>query len=112
MSQYWMTVAILLPIIGGILVKVIPFPNQKIMKIYLECVMVVTSLLFFLNLFSPENAIFLRENPMYMIYANIPPRIFAGEVFFITLFGIFSALFASARASREVLNLTVSRAHC
>ena len=40
MSQYWMTVAILLPIIGGILVKVIPFPNQKIMKIYLECVMV------------------------------------------------------------------------
>ena len=64
--------------------------------------------LFFLNLFSPENAIFLRENPMYMIYANIPPRIFAGEVFFITLFGIFSALFASARASREVLNLTVS----
>lgn len=48
MSQYWMTVAILLPIIGGILVKVIPFPNQKIMKIYLECVMVVTSLLVFL----------------------------------------------------------------
>lgn len=26
----------------------IPFPNQKIMKIYLECVMVVTSLLVFL----------------------------------------------------------------
>lgn len=64
--------------------------------------------LFALKLFSPENAVFLRENPMYRIYANIPPRIFLGEVFFITLFGIFAALFASAAASREVLNLTVS----
>lgn len=48
MSEYWMIVAILLPIAGGILVKLIPFPNQRIMKIYLECVMLLTSVLVFL----------------------------------------------------------------
>ena len=48
MSEYWMIVAILLPIAGGILVKLIPFPSQRIMKIYLECVMLLTSVLVFL----------------------------------------------------------------
>ena len=47
MSQYWMLIAILLPIVGGILVKVIPFSNRRIMKIYLECIMIVTSVIVF-----------------------------------------------------------------
>ena len=45
MSQYWMLAAILLPVIGGILTRLIPFPNRKIMKIYLECVMIATSVI-------------------------------------------------------------------
>lgn len=48
MSQYWMLIAILLPIVGGILVKLIPFSNQRIMRIYLECIMNATSLIVFL----------------------------------------------------------------
>ena len=48
MSQYWMLIAILLPIVGGILVKLIPFSNQRIMRIYLECIMMATSLIVFL----------------------------------------------------------------
>lgn len=63
---------------------------------------------FFVMLLSPENAPFLRENPMYMVYANIPPRIFPAEVLFITVFGIFSSLLASWNASRGVLDLTVA----
>ncbi len=63
---------------------------------------------FFLKLFSPENAMYLRENPMYMLYANIPPRIFVNEVFFITVFGIFASLLASWCASSSVLKLTVA----
>lgn len=45
MNQYWMLIAILLPVIGGILTRLIPFPNRKIMKIYLEAVMFVTSVI-------------------------------------------------------------------
>lgn len=55
-----------------------------------------------------ENALYLRENPMYMIYGNIPPRIIPGEVLVITIFGIFSSLLASWVASRGVLKMTVA----
>ncbi|MCR5723863.1 MAG: ABC transporter permease [Treponema sp.] len=59
-------------------------------------------------LISPETAMYVRENPMYMIYAHIPPRIFPGEVLVITVFGIFSALLASWLSSRSVLTMTVA----
>ncbi len=57
---------------------------------------------------SPENARYLRENPMYMIYGNIPPRIIPGEVLVIMIFGVFSSLLASWVASRGVLKMTVA----
>ncbi|MBQ7159495.1 MAG: ABC transporter permease [Treponema sp.] len=57
---------------------------------------------------SPESALYLRENPMYMVYANIPPRIIPSEVLVITIFGIFSSLLASWVASRGVLKMTVA----
>ena len=57
---------------------------------------------------SPESAAYVRENPMYMIYAHIPPRIFPGEVLVITIFGIFAALLAAWTASRSVLKMTVA----
>ena len=57
---------------------------------------------------APENARYLRENPMYMIYGNIPPRIIPGEVLVIMIFGVFSSLLASWVASRGVLKMTVA----
>ena len=57
---------------------------------------------------APQNAPYVRENPMYMIYGNIPPRIIPGEVLVITIFGVFSALLASWVASRGVLKMTVA----
>ena len=57
---------------------------------------------------SPENARYLRENPMYMIYGHIPPRIIPGEVLVIMIFGVFSSLLASWVASRGVLKMTVA----
>lgn len=41
--EFWILAAILLPITGGALTMLIPFPNQKIMRIYLEGLMIVTS---------------------------------------------------------------------
>ena len=63
---------------------------------------------FFTLLFSPENALFVRENPMFMLYASVPARIFPLEVFMIALFGIASPLAASYAASRDVLKMTVA----
>ena len=63
---------------------------------------------FFTLLFSPENAFFVRENPMFMLYASVPARIFPLEVFMIALFGIASPLAASYAASRDVLKMTVA----
>lgn len=64
--------------------------------------------LFGYMLIAPQSAPYLRENPMYMIYGNIPPRIIPGEVLVITIFGIFSSLLASWVASRGVLSMTVA----
>ena len=63
--------------------------------------------LIFMKIANPENAQFVRENPMFMLYASIPPKIFASEVVLITLFGICSSLVASWAASRNILKLTV-----
>ena len=63
---------------------------------------------FFVMLFSPSDADFVRENPMYLLYARIPARIFPQEVLLITAAGIFSALAASWLASRNILKMTVA----
>ena len=64
--------------------------------------------LFFVMLFNPDNGDFVRENPMFMLYASIPPKIFTGEVVMISMFGILSSLVASFLASRGVLKMTVA----
>lgn len=56
----------------------------------------------------PAMAVFVRENPMYQVYARIPARIMPLEVLFITVFGVFSALAASWNASRGIQSLSVS----
>ena len=63
---------------------------------------------FFAMLFSPEIADGVRENPMFLLYARIPTRIIFSETLFVVLFGIFSAVFAAASASRGMTRLTIS----
>ena len=58
--------------------------------------------------FSPNDAAAVAQNPMFAVYGNIPARMYAGEIFFITLFGILSAVLSSWLASREVLNAAIS----
>jgi lipoprotein-releasing system permease protein len=57
---------------------------------------------------SPQDAGAVAQNPMFAVYGNIPARMYAGEIFFITLFGILSAVISSWAASREVLNVAIS----
>ena len=59
------------------------------------------------RIFSPQNVDLVRENPMFYLYASIPPKIFTNEVVMISLFGILSALAASFFASRHVLKMSV-----
>lgn len=57
---------------------------------------------------SPQNLVYVTENPMYAVYASIPSRVFFGESLAITCFGILSPLVASWAASRNVLKMTVA----
>lgn len=45
MSEYWILAAILLPILGGVLVPLLPFKQRKGMMIFLEIVTMLTSLI-------------------------------------------------------------------
>ena len=63
---------------------------------------------FFCMLVSPEQAVWVQENPMFQVYAQIPARPVPGEILMITILGIFSALAASWAASRRVLELRVA----
>lgn len=45
MSQYWIIAAILLPMFGGIAVRFLPFRKKEEMYIFLEVIMVITSLI-------------------------------------------------------------------
>ncbi len=62
---------------------------------------------FFVYLFSPQNAIYLDENPMFQVYSEIPARMFPAEIILITLFGIFSAVISSVLASKQVLKINI-----
>ncbi len=61
----------------------------------------------FTYIFNPANIYYVRENPMFATYARIPAKIFPQEVIIIFIFGILSALIASAIASRDVLKMSV-----
>ena len=59
-------------------------------------------------LFSPQNAAFIYENPMYRIYASIPARFYFSEVLAVSLFGLAAPLFAALQASKNVLKMNVA----
>ncbi len=75
--------------------------------------MIMSKIVYYVQVFtemliSPASAAYVRENPMYLLYAHIPARIVPSEVLVITIFGIFSSLAASWAASRGVLKMTVA----
>lgn len=45
MNQYWILVAILLPMLGGVAVRFLPFKKKQHLYIFLEVIMVVTSII-------------------------------------------------------------------
>ncbi len=45
MSQYWILAAILLPVLGSILIPLLPFGKRKYMLIYTEAVVLITSII-------------------------------------------------------------------
>lgn len=57
---------------------------------------------------SPQTAYTISENPMFMVYGEIPAHVVPSEILLITFFGIFSSLAASWVASRGVLKMTVA----
>lgn len=63
---------------------------------------------FFTSIFNSKNLMYMTENTLYSVYAKIPSRLFPGEVIFITLFGLFSPVIASALAGKNVLKMAVS----
>ena len=63
---------------------------------------------FFTMLFNPSFAPYISENLIYLQYANIPAKINFGEVFYITIFGIISAVVSSWIASRNIMKFQVS----
>ncbi len=69
---------------------------------------VYTFQLFAVSLLEPQNSLLVAENPMFAVYASIPPRIVPAEVVAIAIFGMFSSLAASLAASRGVLDMTVA----
>lgn len=63
---------------------------------------------FFTMIFNNEKLQYVRENPMFYIYSNIPARMYISEVTAITVFGIFSAVISALLAGKEVLSTSIS----
>ena len=45
MSQYWIILAIMLPIVGGILVRILPYKKKSGLYVFLQTIMIITSLI-------------------------------------------------------------------
>lgn len=59
-------------------------------------------------IFNAADRMLVKENSMWHVYANIPAKVMWGEVVFITLFGIFSCVFASYMASSNILKIKIA----
>ena len=67
----------------------------------------IDSNFFSLEEYDIKSAEFIRENPMFLLYGSIPPKIILNEVIMISLFGVCSSLLASWISSRGILKMTV-----
>lgn len=59
MSSYWMLIAILIPLIGGMSISLIKFPSRKIKCIYTESIVLLTSLVVLLLLINRPTSPFI-----------------------------------------------------
>lgn len=50
MNSYWMLIAILIPLIGGVPIAVVKFPSRKVKCIYTEAIVLITSAIVFMLL--------------------------------------------------------------
>ena len=58
MSQYWILAAILLPILGGLLIPLLPFSKKRGMHLYIEAVVLLTSVIVWLLLLGGTTQVF------------------------------------------------------
>ena len=63
---------------------------------------------FFTMIFNPSYAPYLSQNLIYLQYASIPAKVNFIEVFYITMFGVISAVVSSWIASRKIMQFQVS----
>lgn len=60
MNAYMMVIAVLLPMFGGALIPLLPFKKRNVMAVYIELIVIATSVItFFLILHRPANAFVL-----------------------------------------------------
>jgi lipoprotein-releasing system permease protein len=59
-------------------------------------------------IFNPSYAPYLSQNLIYLQYASIPAKVNFIEVFYITMFGVISAVVSSWIASRKIMQFQVS----
>ncbi|MBO7251964.1 MAG: proton-conducting membrane transporter [Oscillospiraceae bacterium] len=83
MSQYWILAAILLPILGSLLIPLLPFPKKQGMHLYIEAVVLITSAIVWLLLlggttrtfevvhFVNDLSISFRIDGMTMVFAGL-----------------------------------------
>lgn len=83
MNQYWILVAILLPVIGGVLVPLLPFKQRKQTLIYIEAMTILTSIIvwgvlsngvtegFHLVYFLEDLSISFKIDGMTMVFAGL-----------------------------------------
>ena len=58
MSQYWILAAILLPILGGVLIPLLPFKKRNAMLVYIELVVILTSVIAWLLVLGGATEVF------------------------------------------------------
>ena len=58
MSQYWILAAILLPILGGLLIPLLPFAGKRAMHLYIETLVLATSVIVWLLLLGGTTQVF------------------------------------------------------
>ena len=58
MSQYWIIMAILLPIIGGVSVRFLPYKKKRELYIFLQAIMITTSLIVWSLILSGPTEVF------------------------------------------------------
>lgn len=58
--------------------------------------------------FSPHLIPHIKDNSLYTFYASIPAQAYLGEIIFISIFGMLSAVIASWAASKTILQFSIT----